>query len=111
MSKIREDMNKHTSKIQKTAANVAEVKALAREATEVGQKTANTLKDIKNKGIPSSGNAALSYAAVAASNTVTSNARIKQTVQTISIQTQREITVTIREPLTIQGLRAITHVV
>lgn len=106
LGKIREDMNRHTSKIQKTAEIAAEVKALAQGAAEVGQNTANTLKDIKNKGLPSSGNTALSYAAVAASGAVASNVQMKQNAQTISIQTQREVTVTIREPLTIQNLRA-----
>jgi len=62
------------------------------------------LKDIKNKGLPSSGTTALSYAAVAANGTVASNVQMKQNAQ--SIHTQRETTVNTREPLTNQSLRA-----
>ncbi|KAK3109438.1 hypothetical protein LTR53_017312 [Teratosphaeriaceae sp. CCFEE 6253] len=106
LSKISEGMSKNRSKIQKTVDIAEEVKALAQDAAEVGQNTAGILKDIKNKGLLSSGNTALNYAAAAANGTVASNVQVKQNAQTISIQTQREITVNIRELLTIQSLRA-----
>jgi hypothetical protein len=75
---------KHTSNIQQTTDIAAKVKALAQGAAEMGQNTANTLEDIKNKGLPSSSNTALSYVAVAANSIVASNVQMKQLAQIIS---------------------------
>ena len=71
------------------------------EAAEVGKGAAGVPKDVKNKGLQTSGSTALSYAAVAASGTVAATVQNKQKIQITSGQTQREITVNISKPLTI----------
>ncbi|KAK0263147.1 hypothetical protein LTS00_018085 [Friedmanniomyces endolithicus] len=106
LSKIREDMKSNTSTADRSIAAIEEVKTLVREAAERGKTAAGMLRDIKNKGPQLGGSTALSYVAVAASGTIAPNIHNRQSVQTTSTQTQREVTVNIRNRLTIQSLRA-----
>ncbi|KAK0890468.1 hypothetical protein LTR57_025112, partial [Friedmanniomyces endolithicus] len=106
LSKMREDMKSNTSTADRSIAAIEEVKTLVREAAEGGKTAAGMLRDIKNKGPQPGGSTALSYVAVAASGTIAPNIHNRQSVQTTSTQTQREVTVNIRNRLTIQSLRA-----
>lgn len=72
---------------------------------EVSKTAVSVIREVKNRGPQPSAGSSLSYAAVAASGTSASNTHNPQNAKNIPT-TQREVTVNIRDPITIQSLRA-----
>jgi hypothetical protein len=107
IAKMKEELKALTSDIQKSIKIGEEAKTAAKEATEVGKTVAGITRDIKNKGTQYQTGMPMSYAAAAAQgglaasiyNTQTQSARTPAPVY-------REIIVNIRNPQTIQSLRA-----
>ena len=106
LAKVREEIRGNTAEIKKSTAVGEETKTLAKEAVEVGKTAVGIVREVKNKGIQPGGSSAMSYAAVAASGTLAASVHNPQNAKNIPVQTQREITVNIRNASTIQTLRA-----
>jgi hypothetical protein len=105
---------KHTVEImQQTATNIQqncnaaeEARAAAKEATQVGKATLEMAREIKNKSQQQQANGPVSYAAAAARGLPIAGIHNTQSRKAPSVQTQREVIVNIRDPLTVQALRA-----
>lgn len=106
LAKVRKEINHSTAEITKNTATGEEARQLAREAVEVSKTAVSIIREVKNRAPQPSGAAPLSYAAVAASGTLASSIHDPQNAKNIPTQTQREVTVNIRDPITIQNLRA-----
>ncbi|KAF2844077.1 hypothetical protein T440DRAFT_527918, partial [Plenodomus tracheiphilus IPT5] len=78
--------------------------AAASEAVEVGKANLKMMRQIKKTGLQI--NRAISYAAIAARGATLSGIPNTQVPRAPLVQTQREIVVNIRDPSTIQSLRA-----
>ena len=103
---IRQELGSIRDIMQRAAATGEEARTAAKEATEVAKTAVGMVRDIKNKGSSGTLSAPVSYAAVAARGTLASSIHNKQNVGTMPAQVQREVIVNIRNPLTIQNLRA-----
>ena len=79
---------------------------LVKEAAEVGKTAISIMREVKNKGILPAGGFPRSYAAVAASGKLAASIHNPQNAKNIPTQTQREVTVNVKDPSTIQILRA-----
>jgi hypothetical protein len=101
-----EGIQQATTNIQQNKNTTEEAKAAAKEATEVGRATLEMAREIKNKRPLEQANGPMSYAAAAARGVPLAGTHNAQSLKTLSSQTQREIIVNIRDPLTIQSLRA-----
>lgn len=86
--------------------NTAEEARAAKEATEVGKATLEMTREIRNKRPQEQANAPLSHAAAAARGVPLAATYNTQSVKQLSAQTQREVIMNIRDPLTVQSLRA-----
>ena len=106
LARVKEDVHSNTTEASRSTAAGEEVKVLAKEAVEVGKIAVGIIREVKNRGPQPNGGAQMSYAAVAASGTLASSIHNPQNAKNIPTQTQREVTVNIRDPLTIQSLRA-----
>lgn len=73
----------------------------------MGKTAVSIIREVKNKEPQTGGGAPMSYAAVASSGTLAASIHNPQIAKNIPTQTQREITVNIRNPSTIQTLRAV----
>jgi hypothetical protein len=95
------------TKIQQNSNIAEEARAAAKDATEVGKATLEIAREIRNKRPQEQASGPMSYAAAAAARDVplagTYNA---QSVKQPPAQTQREVIMNIRDPLTIQSLMA-----
>jgi hypothetical protein len=83
-----------------------EVRAAAKDATEVSRATLEVAREIRNKRLQEQANGPMSYAAAAARGILLAATYNAQSVQQPSAQTQREVIMNIRDPLTVQSLRA-----
>jgi hypothetical protein len=81
-----------------------DAKTAAKEAVEVGKANLEIARQIKNVRPQTGG--ALSYAAMAARGTPLAGTPNTQVPRMPSMQTQREVVVTMRDPSTVQSLRA-----
>jgi hypothetical protein len=92
--------------VQQNGDKIDEVGVAVREATEVGRNTMEMTRDIKNRRLQEQATGQTSYAAAAARNLPQAGIYNTQIPKTPSAQMQREVVVNIRDPLTIQSLRA-----
>ncbi|RII22698.1 hypothetical protein CUC08_Gglean013416 [Alternaria sp. MG1] len=83
-----------------------EARAAAKDATEAGRATLEIAREIRNKRPQEQANGPMSYAAAAARGVPLAGTYNAQSVKQPSAQTQREVIMNIRDPLTVQGLRA-----
>jgi hypothetical protein len=81
-------------------------RAAAEEASERGKQILEVVKELKNKAPPVGVHGQMSYGAAAASGMLSSGTQSTQRVKVVTPQAQREIIVSIRNPLTISKLRA-----
>lgn len=101
-----EGIHQATTRIQQGSNTAEEARAAAKEATEVGRTTLEMTREIKNKKAQELANVPMSYAAAAAKGVPLAATYNAQSLKTSAMQTQREVIVNIRDPLTIQSLRA-----
>ncbi|KAH7563671.1 hypothetical protein BM1_00718 [Bipolaris maydis] len=108
---LKTELKNTTDTIHTIAANVQlnirageEAKTAAKEAAEVGKASLEMARRIKNAGPQTGGT--LSYAAMAARGATLAGTSNTQVPRMPSSQTQREVVVTIRDPNTVQSLRA-----
>ncbi|KAF1934712.1 hypothetical protein EJ02DRAFT_489299, partial [Clathrospora elynae] len=113
LEEIKTELKNNTEGIQQATTNIQqnsniaeEARAAAKETTEVGRTTLEMAREIKNKRPQEQANGPMSYAAAAARGVPLAGTYNAQSPKTLSVQTQREIIVNIRDPLTIQSLRA-----
>ena len=103
---VKQELRNIKDIAQQAVATGEAARNAAKEATEVAKTAVGIVRDIKNKGSSGAARAPLSYADVAASGTLASGIQNVQNVRTMPTQAQREVIVNIRNPLTIQNLRA-----
>jgi hypothetical protein len=113
LEEIKYELKNNTEGIQQAATNIQqnnntaeEARAAAKEATEVGRTTLEMTREIKNKRPQEKANGPMSYAAAAARGVPLAGTYNAQSHKTSPVQTQREVIMNIRDPLTIQSLRA-----
>ncbi|KAF5844146.1 hypothetical protein GGP41_008908 [Bipolaris sorokiniana] len=93
--------------MRQNASTVEEARAAAKEATQVGKATLEMAREIKNKAPQQQQtNGPTSYAAAAARGLPLAGTYNTQSRRAPIVQTQREVIVNIRDPLTVQALRA-----
>ena len=101
-----EGIQQATTNIQQNNNKAEEARAAAKEATEVGKATLEMAREIRNKRPQEQANGPLSYAAAAARSVPLAGIYNAQSLKAPSVQTQREVIMNIRDPLTVQSLRA-----
>ena len=108
---IKNEVKNNTETIRGMVTNVQrnmhageEARAAAKEAVEVGKKNLEMARQMKNTGQQTNGT--ISYAAMAARGTTLAGIPNIQVPRAKSVQTQREVIINIRDPSTIQSLRA-----
>ena len=113
LSEIKNDLKNTTEIVQQSAANIQlnantaeEARAAAKEATEVGKATMEITREIRNKKPQEQVNRPMTYAAAVASDITMASMYNTQSLKTPFAQTQREVILNIRDPLTVQSLRA-----
>jgi tellurite resistance protein len=113
LDQIKQELRSTAELVQQSAANIQrngntaeEARAAAKDATEVGRATLEMAREIRNKRPQEQANGLISYAVVAAKGVPLAGTYNAQPLKAPSVQTQREIIVNIRDPLTIQSLRA-----
>ena len=113
LDQIKSELKNTIEIAQQTAANLQqngnvseEARAAAKEATEVGKATLEVAREIKNKAPQQQTNGPVSYATAAARGLPLAGTYNTQSRKAPIVQTQREVIVNIRDPLTIQALRA-----
>lgn len=94
-------IQKTTKDIEQNTNTVEEAKVAAKDAIEVAKATLKIMKDIKNKATPQQTNGPLSYAAVAAGGLPLAGTYNTQNRKALTVQTQREVIMNIRDPLTV----------
>jgi hypothetical protein len=94
--------------MQQSANTADEVRATAKEATAVGKATLEMVREIKNKVQQQQPqlHRLVSYAAAAARGLPLAGIYNTQSRRAPIVQTQREVIVNIRDPLTVQSLQA-----
>jgi hypothetical protein len=109
--KLKTETKNTADTIHAIAANVQlntrageDAKTAAKEAVKVGKANLQMARQIKNAGPQADG--ALSYAAMAARGATLAGTPNTQVARMRSMQTQREVVVTIRGPSTVLSLRA-----
>ncbi|KAF1923274.1 uncharacterized protein M421DRAFT_104512 [Didymella exigua CBS 183.55] len=110
---IKSELKNTVELVQQSAANIQqngntaeEARAAAKDATEVGKATLEVAREIRNKRPQEQANRPMSYAAAAARGIPLAATYNAQSVKQPSAQTQREVIMNIRDPLTVQSLRA-----
>jgi hypothetical protein len=113
LDQIKQELRSTAELVQQSAANiqqndntVEEAKAAAKDATEVGKATLEVAREIRNKRPQEQASGPMSYAAAAARGIPLAATYNAQSVKQSSVQTQREVIMNIRDPLTVQSLRA-----
>jgi hypothetical protein len=101
-----EGIQQATTKIQQNSNTAEEARAAAKEAKEVGKATLEIAREIRNKKPQEQANGTLSYAAAAARGVLLAGTYNTQSLKAPPVQTQREVIMNIRDPLTVQSLRA-----
>jgi hypothetical protein len=108
---LKTEMKNTADTVHAIAANVQlntragqDAKIAAKEAVEVGKANLEMARQIKNVRPQTGG--ALSYAAMAARGALLAGILNTQVPRMPSMQTQREVVMTIRDPSTVQSLRA-----
>ncbi|KAH6198114.1 hypothetical protein HBI42_237960 [Parastagonospora nodorum] len=104
--KTKEIAQRSATNIQQNGERIKEVGVAAREATEVGRNVMEMTRDIKNRRLQEQAIGQVSYAAVAARNLPPAGTYTTQALKAPSAQIQREVIINIRDPFTIQSLRA-----
>jgi hypothetical protein len=94
------------TKTQQNGNIAEEARAAAKDATEVGKVTLEIAREIMNKRPQEQANGPMSYAAAVARGVSLAGTYNAQSVKQPPAQTQREVIMNIRDPLTIQSLRA-----
>jgi predicted RNase H-like HicB family nuclease len=94
------------TKIQQNGNTAEEARAAAKDATEVGKATLEIARELRNKRPQEQANGPMSYAAAVARGVPLAGTYNAQSVKQPPAQTQREVITNIRDPLTIQSLRA-----
>jgi hypothetical protein len=110
---IKSELKNTVELVQRSAANIQqnsntaeEARAAAKDATEVGKATLEVAREIRNKRPQEQANGPMSYAAAAARGVPLAATYNAQGVKQPSAQTQREVIMNVRDPLTVQSLRA-----
>ncbi|PPJ61057.1 hypothetical protein CBER1_07390 [Cercospora berteroae] len=103
---LKKELRGTNTQIERIAAVGEETKGAAKEAMEVGKVGVAIMRDVKNTNLQNNKSAPMSYAAAVASGTLASSMHVPYNTQTASTQSQREIIVNIRNPVTIERLRA-----
>ena len=106
MEMVRMEMRNNAADIKRNITIGEKTRAAAEEAREKGKEIVEVVKELKDKVPPVRINGQMSYAAAAASGMPASGTQSTQRVKAVSLQAQREIIVSIRNPLTILKLRA-----
>ncbi|KAH5526230.1 hypothetical protein HBI27_244740 [Parastagonospora nodorum] len=104
--KTKEIAQRSATNIQQNGERIKEVGVAAREATEVGRNVMEMTRDIKNRRLQEQAIGQVSYAAVAARNLPPAGTYTTQALKAPSAQIQREVIINIRDPFTVQSLRA-----
>jgi hypothetical protein len=100
-------MQQVAANMQQNASTVNKARAAAKEATEVGKATLEIAREIKNKALQQQQtNAPTTYTAAAARGLPLAGTHNTQSYRAPTLQTQREVTVNIRDLLTVQALQA-----
>ncbi|OAL42831.1 hypothetical protein IQ07DRAFT_525488 [Pyrenochaeta sp. DS3sAY3a] len=102
----KEAVQRSATNVQQNGDKIEEVGVAAREAKEVGRNVMEMTRDIKNRKLQEQAIGQMSYAAAAARNLPSAGTYNTQANKTPSAQIQREVIVNIRDPLTVQSLRA-----
>jgi hypothetical protein len=103
---VKMEMRNNAADIKRSIKIGEETKTAAREATERSKMVVDMVKELKDKAPPVRTQGHMSYAAVAANGVLASGTPDAHRVKAASLQAQREIIVSIRNPLTISKLRA-----
>ena len=106
LTKITETLQQSTADIQQNINTGEEARAAAKEATELGKATLEMTREIKNRNPQEQASKATSYAAAAARGAAVAGIYNTQSLRTPLLQMQREVIVNIRDPITVQSLRA-----
>jgi hypothetical protein len=103
---VKMEMRNNAADIKRSIKIGEETKTAAREATERSKMVVDMVKELKDKAPPVRTQGHMSYAAVAANGVLASGTPDAHRVKAASLQAQREVIVSIRNPLTISKLRA-----
>lgn len=103
---VRMEMRHNVTDIKRSITIGEETKAAAREATERSKKVVEMVKELKDKAPSVRTHGHMSYAAVAANGMLASGTPSTHGVKAVFLQAQREVIVSIRNPMTITKLRA-----
>ena len=106
MEMVRMELRNNAADIKRNITIGEKTKAAAEEAKEKGKEIVEAVNELKDKVPPVRIHGQMSYAAAAASGMLASGTQSTQRVKAVSLQAQREIIVSIRNPLTISKLRA-----
>jgi hypothetical protein len=112
---IKGELKNTVDLLQQSAANIKqngnraeEERAAAKDATEVARATLEVAREDRNKRPREQANGPMSCAAAAATGIPLAGTYNAQSVKQPSAQTQREVIMNIRDPLTVQSLRAMS---
>ncbi|KAL1581997.1 hypothetical protein WHR41_09300 [Cladosporium halotolerans] len=103
---VKVKLRNNAAEIKRSIKIGEETRVAAREATERSKTVVDMVKEVKDKAPLSRTHGHLSYAAVAANGALASGTPSAHAVKAVSLQAQREVIVSIRNPLTISKLRA-----
>jgi hypothetical protein len=103
---LKKELRNTNTQMEKIAAVGEETKGAVKEATEVGKIGVAIMREVKNNGTQSNKSTPMSYEAAAAGGGLASSIHSPHNMQTASTQSQGEIIVNIRNPVTIDRLRA-----
>jgi hypothetical protein len=106
MEMVRMELRSNAADIKRNITIGEETRTAAEEASEKGKQIVEVVKELEDKAPSVKIHGQMSYAAAAASGMLASGTQSKQRVRAVSLQAQREIIVSIRNPLTISKLRA-----
>ncbi|RYO66175.1 hypothetical protein AA0116_g2958 [Alternaria tenuissima] len=113
LDQIKQELKSTVELVQQSATSIQqngnmaeEARAAAKDATEVGKATLEIAREIRNKRPQEQANGPISYAAAAARGVPLAGTYNAQSVKQPYAQTQREVIMNIRDPLTVQSLRA-----
>ncbi|KAJ3573300.1 hypothetical protein NPX13_g4753 [Xylaria arbuscula] len=107
LQEIKKELEDTKTKLNESITMAEEGKLAVREATEMGRTVTAMSKEMKTTSIQNRVLGTPSYAAMASRGLATSIHNIQATKNT-NMQTQREIIVNIRDPLTVANLRAMS---
>jgi hypothetical protein len=106
MGTVTVELRNNAADIKRSITIGEETRAAAVEATEKGRKVVEVVRELKDKAPSARAHGQMSYAAAAANGMLASGTQSTHGVKAVSLQAQREMIVSIRNPLTISKLRA-----